>query len=158
MLPEQTTMKNVGFLDHGTQAYVSIVIYLFSQITWRRSWGGAALPDVSPDSRFGEPCPLLEVSCLVAAVFYADFLHHLQQHSNTNFTTDARSAISFLWAISQGLNLTWMELCDSPHTAELCPADAHSFFVMNMVAMLVHEGGGQDDCSHGLLTRACATW
>lgn len=133
------------FLDHGTQAYLSIVIYLFFQIFWRRSWSATALPDVSPDSRLGEPCPLLEVSWLLAAVLYADFLHHLQQHSNTNCTIDARRTISFLWAISQDLNLTWMELCDRPsHTPELCPADAHSFCVMNIVVAMLCvklEGG-----------------
>lgn len=134
---------------------------MFSQIFCCRSWGATALPDMChpPDSRLGEPCPLLEVCWLLASVLCADLLLHLQQHSNTNFTMDARRTISFLRTISQGLNLTWMELCDSPsHTPELCPEDAHGFFAMNIVSVLLYEARGWKDCSHGLLAGACATW
>lgn len=30
-------------------------------------------------------------------------------------------------------------------------------FEMNIVAMQVYEAGGWEDCSHGLLAKACAT-
>lgn len=52
-----------------------------------------------------------------------------------------------------------MGLCDGPSPAPgLCPADAYDFLVMGVVAMLVSEPGGQEDCSYGLSARGCATW
>lgn len=48
MLPEQTTMKNVIFLDHRAQAHVSVVIYLFSHIYWCKSWDATPLSHMSP--------------------------------------------------------------------------------------------------------------
>lgn len=66
---------------------------------------------------------------------------------------------TFLQAVSQGLNLAWMRLRDGPSPPpELCLVDAYSFFETGVAAVPVREAGGREGCSHGLLSRGCATW